>query len=156
MRRFRAGTLSTLIPLLALLVLALPAHAVLWCKTDPIVSLNGTQVQILVAIPAEYVPYANGPTDVTVGTPRGVDRQLLFTDPGFNGYGESVSFTDISGDLKTTTFPVLIPISVPMDESTVNPSKVPMQVTVIPSNAAPIVKSGYASGLTVKLGVTGQ
>lgn len=93
MRRF---TLPIFVVLLSLLVLAGPVGADDWCEADPIVALNGTTVQILIAIPPQYEQYVDGPIGVEIGTPSSVTRTVLFTDSGFNGHGETVSFYDYS------------------------------------------------------------
>ena len=94
MRRF---TLSLTLGLLALLVLATPALAGrTWCAKDPIISLNDTPVQMWVAIPDEYVKYVNGPIRMTIYTPASVDREVVFLDEGFNGYGERVEWADLT------------------------------------------------------------
>lgn len=46
----------------------------LWCKTDPIVTLNNRIVSITVAIPVEYVLLVNGPVIIEIATPPSVDR----------------------------------------------------------------------------------
>ncbi len=63
-----------------------------WCRADPIVSFDGSEVQIWVEMPAEYEAYVNGPIEVTMRHPKGVETEVLFTDSGFNGYGEVVNF----------------------------------------------------------------
>lgn len=154
MRRF---AFFTLVQLLAVLALALPAQAVRWCKTDPIVQLNGTSVQVLVSVPEEYAPLVNGPIRVEVRTPLAVARELVFTDSGFNGYGEDVSFTNLKGDVKNNTFPTEIQVQVPVDRSHLGKNtKVPVQVEVYPDNAALAVAQGTSDGTTVKLSVTGR
>lgn len=148
MRRF---LVSTLIPLLAVLAMALPAEAGLtWCKSDPIVLLDGTQLQVLVGVPAEYVPYVNGPVSVRIKTPKSVTEQLLFADLGYNGYGEAVTFGDLKATTYETTFDTNIQVSVPF-ASGVNAESVQLEVTAIPSNALSVVKYGNASGTTVGL-----
>lgn len=157
MRRSTVRIVSALIPLLAILLLALPAQAVIWCKTDPIVKLNGTQVQILVSMPEEYVPLVNGPTSVTVATPLSVTRQLIYTDAGFNGYGEAVSFTDLRGNVKNNTFATYIRVQVPIDRTGLASGEVvPVQVEVIPDNAKPVVVSGTSDSTQVYLAITGR
>jgi hypothetical protein len=150
----------TLIPLLALLALALPAPAraeVEWCKKDPVVRLNGTELQIWVAIPAQYQPLVNGPVQVEVGTPKGVRRELVYTDSGFNGYGEAVTFGDIKGSIKAGAFPTEIRVRVPIDGSRLAPGEVvPVQVEIIPDNAPAVSVLGTSNETTAKLIVIGK
>ena len=157
MRRIRLRAVSALIGLLAVLPLALPVQAVLWCKTDPVVRLNGTQVHILVALPEEYVPYVTGPTEVEIKTPKGVVRELLFTDPGFNGHGEVVHFNDLRGTVRSKTFPTEIRVKVPIDKGLLGSGvTVPVQVEVIPDNALPVVVLGTSDLTMVKTTITGR
>jgi hypothetical protein len=87
--RSRWGAVA--LALLALLLLAAPVEAGRrWCARDPIVRVNGTQLQIWVAIPEEYLPFVNGPIRTTVLTPAEVAREVVYLDEGFNGYGEVV------------------------------------------------------------------
>ena len=52
---------------LALALLVQPAAAGrLWCKADPVVSLDQRLVSISVAIPAEFLLAVNGPTSITI------------------------------------------------------------------------------------------
>ncbi|MEA2598977.1 MAG: hypothetical protein QOF01_5446, partial [Thermomicrobiales bacterium] len=59
----------TVLGLMAL-VLALQINTasagISWCRADPGVALNGTVVQIWVAIPLEYQPLVDGPIQVTI------------------------------------------------------------------------------------------
>lgn len=91
MNRLRLRIPSVLIPLVAVLFLALPAQAALkWCKTDPIVRLDGVEYQLIVAVPEENVHQVNGPLHFEVYSPKGSTQELLFTDAGYNGHGETV------------------------------------------------------------------
>ena len=155
MRRF---TLSLLSSLLAVLVLALPAQAgEAWCMADPIVKLDGTQVQILVAIPESAESLVNGPIHAEITTPQGTTREIVFLDTGFNGYGETVAFFDggvrVTGSVgggSSTAFSTKIRVTVPLSQATT----IPVQVTVIPANAAPVVGLGTNDGVLVELWLT--
>jgi hypothetical protein len=89
-----------------------------WCKSDPIVRLNGVYVQMLVGIPQEYQSAVNGAVSVTVYTPSaGVSKEITFVDSGFNGYGESVKVVSDSTlkVAKDGSFPVRIVATVPVN-----------------------------------------
>lgn len=108
-----------------------------WCARDPLVSLNGAPVQIVVAVPEEFVPAVNGPVAVTVQTPSDVERVVLYTDDGFNGHGEIVEFTSLMGATIADdgSFPIRISAEIPVDvdllRSLGNTSKrVPFQINV--------------------------
>jgi len=73
---------STLLGVLTLLVIATPALAgKIWCARDPMVSLNGNDVQIWVATPAEYQSYVTGPIDFDILTPKRVSQPDPLTAP---------------------------------------------------------------------------
>lgn len=153
---------TVLIQCLAIIALILPADAaVKWCKSDPIVRLDGTQVQILVAIPEDYQSLVNGPIAVEVSTPKSVDRELILTDAGFNGFGEVVHFTDLfslSSIIQiNNTFTMRIRVQVPIDRSSLAETDViPVEVTVIPDNASAVVVYGTADGTTAELPIKGR
>jgi hypothetical protein len=94
MRRTVAAFALAAITLLGAAMPAVAGRA--WCRVDPQVTLNGTPIQMWVEIPAEYVPYVSGPVRTTISTPKEVNRQLIFRDTGFNGYGEDVNWSNLS------------------------------------------------------------
>lgn len=158
----RRLAVTVLIPCLAILALIVPADAaVKWCKSDPIVALDGTHVQILVAIPEDYQSLVNGPIAVEVGTPSSVERELILTDAGFNGYGEVVHFTDLfslSSIIQiNNTFTTRIRVQVPIDRSSLAETDViPTEVTIIPDNAPAVVVSGTTDRTTAQLSIKGR
>jgi hypothetical protein len=122
--------------LLALLVLTIPAGAwgVTWCRVDPIVELNGKRVQIWVAVPQEYAGKVTGPIQVEINVPSTVSKKLLFTDAGFNGHGETVTFTSNNGTLlPDTSFWMTFVVQVPMNGFY---QQVPVQVEVVNPNGS--------------------
>lgn len=155
MRRF---VISTLLPIMAILALAVPADAGwIWCRTDPVVRLDGTLVDILIAIPVDYVPAVNGPTRFEIQTPRGVERELILNDVGYNGYGSEVVFTDGPGAVRDKEFPTTIKVQVPIDETKLGPDEtVPLEVTVTPINGEQLVVLGDAELTTVRTTILGQ
>ena len=126
----RAAALIT--TLVLVFVAVTPANAgLVWCKTDPIVRLNGQTVQVLVSIPDTYVSRVDGPTRVEIKTPQQVKRELLFVDDGFNGHGEDFSFSDIGDGYGTATgYRIKIKVTVPIETS----NTVPILVEVIGAN----------------------
>lgn len=163
MRRFsftRARRLSaaTILGPLALLVLTIPALAgVTWCRADPIVRLNGTEVQIWVAVPAEYASLVNGPVDVRIKTPRSVDTELIMTDAGFNGHGETVRFDSMPGAVRRGAFNTLVEIRVPIDGRTLPlGTVVPVRVEVIPANGEAMYFDGTSHMTVFKISVQGE
>lgn len=157
MRRVGA---PVLLALLSLVVATFPAQAgVGWCFADPIVYLNGTRVQIEVAIPEQYLPAVNGPIDVRISTPRGVHRRVTYLDSGFNGYGETVTFGNIPGASvnRDGSFDTVILVKVPMDSSSLRPSwKVPvMAVVTIDGVPRPVIATGHQFATTVTVKIPG-
>ncbi len=153
----RRSVVSILIPLLVVLVLALPTQAaVTWCKTDPTVRLNGTLVDITIGIPLEYVPLVNGPVRFEIQTPPEVARQVIFTDLGYNGYGVEVTFTDLDGEVKDGSFDTKIMVKVPIDETQLDPSKIPAELTVLPANDLPVLFEGTAKLTKGRLSIKGS
>jgi hypothetical protein len=123
---------------IALVLLVVPVSAGRqWCAKDPVVTLNGTVVQILVAVPEEYVPAVSGPIDVRVSTPSGVETGIVFLDAGFNGHGETVSFKSAGESVAADgSFTTTIRASVPVNQQTLRslglPNReIPVQVRVI-------------------------
>ncbi len=54
--RLRRLFLPALLSLMVLLAAALPSQAGLeWCPTDPVVEIGGVSVQIIVALPEQYM-----------------------------------------------------------------------------------------------------
>ncbi len=152
-------TAATLLTFLAILVLALPGRAALtWCKSDPVVSLNGTLVDITVGIPLEYEPLVTGPVRIEVQTPESVERELVLSGPGFNGYGEEVRFSDNTGKVREKQFPATIKVRVPIDKPRLDPGEsVPVEVTVLADNApVPVIVEGTSDMTALDITITGR
>jgi hypothetical protein len=121
-----------------------------WCYKDPIVTFNGTAVQVLVAVPEEYVPAVNGAIDVDFSVPANVTHQIDFLDSGFNGYGEAVSFQTLPGATVAAdgSFDVNLRVVVPVSAN-VPDGTIPVQVTVVTNGkliwrgSLPAVVDGY-------------
>jgi hypothetical protein len=139
---------SSVLGVLAVLLLASPAAAGrVWCAIDPVVSLNGTTVQVLVAVPDEYVALVNGPVAVDIRTPQGVNRSVISTDPGFNGYGEVVTFSDFPVRV-SYVLPILTQITVSVPLTSGDVTSIPVQVTVIHGGNTTVTE-GTSNGTTV-------
>ena len=153
--------LSALMPLLAVLVMAAPSAALVkWCKGDPIVELNGTQLQVFTAVPEEYVHLVNGPINIKFKTPKGVSRELIYTDTGFNGHGETVKFTDLTkGSVLNGSFTTQVDVIVPIDGvklREMGANKVPVQLEIIPENGELMLAYGDAATTKMELQITGE
>lgn len=103
---------------LAASALALPAAlgrrgtnaARMWCRTDPIVLIDGTIVDIFVLGPLTAPMQVTGPTEVVVTVPVGVDASLVAHDLGF-GKGETVAFAE-SRALRVTSRGIQVQVDV--------------------------------------------
>lgn len=139
--------------MVVVLVLAMPTGAAIrWCRVDPIVLLDGTQVAIMVSIPEEYQGLVSGPIGVTIRTPDDIERELVGTDAGFNGHGEQVTFDDgRSARRGAETFPVTVKVTVPIRTRGV----VPTRVELIPTNGPPAVFVGTHRSTKIKSQIRG-
>jgi len=129
---------SIALALVALVLLVAPASAGRqWCMQDPVVLLNGRAVQIFVAIPEEFVPAVNGPVSVRITVPGSVEREVIYLDEGFNGYGEDVRFQTTGAPVAADgSFDVRIQVHVPVSGRglvglDLPAGGVPVQVTVV-------------------------
>ena len=142
----RRWLVSGLVSTLALLVFGGAVLAGGWCRADPIIELEGEEVQIWAAIPNEYQALVNGPIDVTVTLPTNRSHSVVFTDSGFNGYGETVTFVN-GGKATGNRYEIDVHVEVPFDSS-VNPADVPLEVEVI-TELGTQTHLGSADGLSI-------
>lgn len=155
-RLLTAGGLSLLVALL----LAMPAAAgVTWCRADPIVELGGTEVQVWVAMDAQYEHLVTGPIQVTFASPNMVSKKTTFLDSGFNGYGEEVIFKHRGRVADDGTFPVEIKVRVPLDMRQLRREfglhEVPILAEVVTGDGQVIDVEGSNRGTSVSLLVRG-
>lgn len=136
--------------------LAMPARAdIRWCRTDPIITLNGAVVDISVAIPLEYVPLVNGPVQYEIQTPMSTKRQVILNDVGYNGHGSKVIFKDGSGTVQDGEIPTTVRVYIPIDKQRLAPGEVvPAELTVIDDDVTILVEQGTSSQLTVNTVIT--
>jgi hypothetical protein len=126
-----------------------------WCRKDPDVLLEGTTVQIVVAVPDQYLSLVEGPTRVSFNLPSGVDRKLVFADSGFNNLGYNVVFsTAYQAGQTVAKFSVNLKVTVPIN----GPTKVPLQVTATPAKgtAATVTAADSESGANLNFTVYGS
>ena len=150
--------LVTLIALLALVSHPSPAVAALWCKSDPVVSLNGTVVDVTVEIPLEYLHLVNGKVRYTIRTDPSIHRLLIVNDLGYNGYGVVTRFTNLVGGVDGKRFLTRFSAVVPIDKSRLpaGVTTVPARLTVFPSNGLPKTVQRTTDGVAMTLWITGQ
>lgn len=134
---------------LALILVVTPVGAGLqWCRTDPIVELNGTQVQIWAAIPEQYEEAVNGPVDFTIAIPEDVEREIIYLDEGLNGHGETVSFVD-RGSVEDGVFTAIVMVSIPFDDDLLDDPNVPVEVEVIIDGESEFFTGAYGRAFAV-------
>jgi hypothetical protein len=69
------------------------AASKIWCRTDPVVMVDGHLSDIFVSGPLDAILRVTGPNQVVVTVPAGVDAWLAIADLGF-GRGTTVSFAE--------------------------------------------------------------
>lgn len=62
-----------------------------WCRTDPVVEIDGHLADIFLVAPPDAPLKVTGPNRIVVAVPRGVEAKLILAGPGF-GKGEKVRF----------------------------------------------------------------
>jgi hypothetical protein len=62
-----------------------------WCRTDPLILIDGELADIFCTAPLSMLLNATGPTEYVVTLPRGVEGKLLLAGPGFLK-GETLEF----------------------------------------------------------------
>ena len=129
----RARLIAGAIGLVALLLSVSPASAGwMWCAKDPVVRLDGTSVQILVAVPQELQTAVTGPIQVVISVPVGVSTELVSTDAGFNDFGETVRFvTDPNLPTFGNRFLAQVRVTLPTAAGTL---PLPTMLTITPEN----------------------
>lgn len=144
-----------LIVVLAILSAAPVAAGRRWCARDPLVGLNGAPVQILIAVPEEYLPAINGPVVVKIQSPAATSRAVLFTDEGFNGYGEIVKFSDLTDATVAAdgSFDVTVSARVPVDLNVLQAlgrrnKRIPFQIQVTANGELQTTESGTPTMLS--------
>jgi hypothetical protein len=147
----------SVVPLLGGLALSVAGRAkpagagISWCMSDPIVRLGGTRLQFWVSILAEDLPFVTGPVACRVLTAKGVSREVLFIDAGFNGYGETVAFGDMASSAQPgAPFPASVWVDVPNSKQG---SKFLIVLEIVPENGAPIVGTGNAGSTEIRFTV---
>ena len=108
--RFLSVCLLTGFALLAAPTADQAAASKSWCRTDPIVLIDGHVTDIFVAAPLTAPLLVTGPTQVVVTVPSGVDAWLVLADLGL-GRGEEVSFEE-SDEIRETRQGVEVRVAV--------------------------------------------
>lgn len=128
---------SAAVLLLVLLVTLFAASPTLagrnWCRRDPLFVISGpTQVNVEVAVPEGKQSEVNGPVEVTLYVPRRVIAEVVFTDEGFNGFGEVVQVVeDPALTVSRNAIPLIVQAAVPAKQ------KVSVALFITPASGRP-------------------
>ena len=130
---------------LALIVLHGSIFAGGWCRADPIVNINGEEIQVWVAIPANMQQAVNGPIKVQFSRPWDGNAQVIYLDSGFNGHGEEVSFFTGGSANPDGSMQIQIFVTVPVDSSKLPAGvwTVPVQLEIITHNGSSFVSGNH-------------
>ena len=158
--RIQRGLTVICLSLLALMLVVTPAGAgVTWCRADPIVELNGTEVQIWVSMDGVYEDLVTGPIRVTVFAPNKVSKEITFLDQGFNEHGEEVIFKNRKKVNDDGTFPFEIKVKVPVNTKLLSRdfgiNEIPIQIEVLTGDGQVIHVDGSNHGTHVSLELHG-
>jgi hypothetical protein len=81
----------TLMSILMIVSASTATAGVGWCRSDPVIMVNGNISDIFVSAPLDALLVVTGPTQIVVTTPPDVDAVLIASTLGF-GHGEVVAF----------------------------------------------------------------
>jgi hypothetical protein len=65
----------------------------MWCRTDPVVAIDGDLADVFVSGPLEAPTLVTGPNQIVITVPEGVHAKLVASTLGF-GFGEVVTFEE--------------------------------------------------------------
>ena len=136
---FRVG-----IPMFGVLILVLSGAATAgaaptWCKTDPIVEIDGRRAHIYVASHEAILGTVTGPTGVRITVPAGVRHELIDMDQGF-GEGYDVEFVESDGLRETNRgIPMVVDVFVPAGPD------LPVRVEITDGKESPLDRSKGAT-----------
>ncbi len=114
--------------------------------------LNGAVVEFSIAILLEYVPLVNGPVVYEVTTPKEVERHLIVTDLGYNGYGTEVHFSDGNGIVQDGAFRTDVRVYIPIDTAHLGPrAVVPTELSILMDDLTVVSTSGTSQKTTAEV-----
>lgn len=125
--RARLLLVFTLVALASIALAPAASAARVWCRTDPIVAIDGTLADVFVSGPLDAPLKVTGPTKMVVTVPEGVSTYLILMDFGF-GRGYDVTFKQ-SRALKTTAKGIQVKVEVYVPS---NDSRMPIKVEFAP------------------------
>lgn len=126
-----------------------------WCRADPIVEINGEEIQVWVAIPENMQRAVNGPIEVQFSKPWKADAHVVYLDEGFNGHGERVRFFTGTSARSDGSMDIQIFVQIPVDSSKLPPGvwTVPVQLEIITDKGKKVVDgTHWWTSTTVRVG----
>ena len=149
MRMLRQCSTVGIILLLALVLNSQLVEAGrLWCKADPVVSIDDRIVSISLAIPLEYLLLVDGPTIIEITVPESVDRLVVVNDVGFLR-GSIITFKH-GGVVQDGQIPVRIEASVSINDAALAPSEdVPLEIMALTDGLMLKTVRGTTKGTTM-------
>ena len=134
---------TTLALLLALILGSTVAHAhFAWCMSDPILSIDGNEVNVLIGVPGGMEGLVKGPVHVKVYVPSNVETYVISTDDGFNGKGERVTIIQNGEPVEPGD---AIPVKVEAKVQTDDPEGFPVMVTIQVGNTVLSESTGWSN-----------
>ena len=99
-----------------------------WCRSDPVIMIDGEVADVLIYSSDAMAAAATGPVEIVVTLPPDMSGSVLATDLGFGGYGYAIRF-DTSHKLRVTdsTIPVQIAVYAPATDT-----RLPVVVDFVP------------------------
>jgi hypothetical protein len=153
--RYRSGRRDWLVRFVVLAVLFLTlavqntANAsVMWCRSDPVVVIDGYITDVFVSVPVDSLTQISGETRIVIVTPPDVSVRLATPGVGF-GFGEDVIFRESSSlEVGDSGMEIRVKVLVPAESS-----DVPVRLEVSPRIVgilSPTVSEGNANEWVVQ------
>jgi hypothetical protein len=122
---------------------------VIYCKSDPVVTVGTTILDLSIGIPLADQRYVTGPIEWKIQTPDGVDRDVVLSDPGLNLKGHTFEFTDGGKVAEDGTGTVRVKVSIPINKQELKAGEqIPTELTMIALNGDKVLAVGTAEGTT--------
>ena len=143
--RARRWIVSGSMALLAVIVFSGSMLAGGWCRADPIVEIDGEEIQVWVAIPNAFQPAVNGPINVMFAQPWDAETEVTFVDAGFNGHGETVQFVNAGTRNSDGSMNVGVWVQVPIDASMLpyGVYEVPVRLEIVTADGTMFVHGSH-------------
>jgi hypothetical protein len=112
-----------------------------WCRSDPLVRIDGELAYVICTAPRTIREVITGPTEIVVTVPWGVQAKLIAAGSGF-GEGENVRFAYSGEPADKSGFDITVDTRVPASED------LPIGVEVARRTRGNHKKPAHANGRT--------